>query len=286
MNEWQQQQPLHLHQIKRNPTAIPTKNPEDVHREALLKCLSKNVATGRKTVNVQLVRPVTPSFKTVPEAWVRNLKQEYTGLIKLNPYFFDCQPRKDILHQMVVWQLAKRRQGTAKTKYRTELAYTKKKMYRQKGNGSARHGDRGAPQFRGGGHAHPKRPRDFSFKLNRKVRRLALRMALTTKYQQGRLIVVDDLNVVDADGQPTYKTKFVKRAIDSLKNDARSFLFVDGEVLHKDFEKGSMALATVDALNIRGLNVYDMLRREYLVLTRQALEWLDSKYHEQIELNE
>lgn len=214
------------------------------------------------------------------------MNQEYTGLIKLNPYFFDCQPRKDILHQMVVWQLAKRRQGTAKTKFRSELAYTKKKMYKQKGNGSARHSDRGAPQFRGGGHAHPKRPRDFSFKLNKKVRRLALRMALTTKYQQGRLIVVDDLNVVDTDGQPTFKTKFVKKAVDSLNPEARSFLVVDGEVLNQHFEKGSMVLNYVDALNIRGLNVYDMLRREHLVLSRQALEWLDSKYHEQIELNE
>jgi large subunit ribosomal protein L4 len=272
--------------IKKNPTALPLKDPESLHRAALEKALSKNIASGRKTVDLDSIRPVTPSFMQIPETWVKNWKQEFTDLIKLNPYFFNCEPRKDILHAMVVWQLAKRRQGTAKTKYRTELAYSKRKIYQQKGTGRARHGDRGAPQFRGGGHAHPKRPRDFSFKLNKKVRRLALRMALTTKYQQGKLIIVEDLDVRDENNQPTLKTKIIKKAIENLSPGARSLLIIGGETLNEKFEKGSFVLHNVDVLKVQGLNVYDILRRDILVLTRDSLQWLDTKYAEAIRLKQ
>jgi large subunit ribosomal protein L4 len=205
----------------------------------------------------------------------------------LNPYFFDCKPRKDILHQMVVWQLAKRRAGTHKTKYRRETAYTKKKMYQQKGTGRARHSDKGAPIFRGGGHTFPKRPRDYSFKLNKKIRRLALRMALTTKYKQGKLVVLEDLNVVDSTtGETLWKTKATRQAVENLLPSTRSYLFIDGEKLTESFQRGSFNVRNIDHLPVKGLNVYDMLRRDTLVLTRSALEYLNSKYSEYIKLNE
>lgn len=204
------------------------------------------------------------------EAWVQNVQAEYIDLIKLNPYFFSCAPRKDILHQMVLWQLAKRRQGTHKTKFRLERAYTKKKMYKQKGTGRARHSDKAAPQFiRTGGHAHPVRPRDFSFKLNATVRRLALRMAITTKFRQGKLRIVNTL-------PEECKTKQVQAQLDKLQ--ANNALIIDGTNVNKVYERASSNLHTVDVLSAKGINVYDMLRRDTLVLTMGCLDYLNTHY--------
>lgn len=211
---------------------------------------------------------------------MKNMKGEYTNLIDLEPYFFDCTPRKDILHMMVVWQLAKRRQGTHKTKHRLELAYTKKKMYRQKGTGRARHADKGAPQFRGGGHAHPIRPRDYSFKLNRRVRRLALRMALTTKLQQGKLLLLEDFHV------EAPKTAIVKRHLQNLGVGEGGVLMIDGPEVTPEFERGAWNLKYVDLLPVAGINVYDILRHDTLVLSMSALESLKEHYAEYIKFNE
>lgn len=214
------------------------------------------------------------------EAWVRNLGGEYTNLIDLEPYFFACQPRKDILHAMVVWQLAKRRQGTHKTKYRLERAYTKRKMFSQKGTGRARRSDAGAPHFRGGGHALPIRPRDYSFKMNKRVRRLALRMALTTKLQQGKLMVIEDLHV------EAPKTAIVNNHLKQLGLGEGGVLFIDGREVTPEFERGSWNLRHVDLLPVHGINVYDILRHDTLVLTSAALEALSEDYAEYISLNE
>lgn len=253
---------------------------EEIHQQALEKALSKKVATGKPHMDLELVRPEKPDFLVTPQAWVKNIKGEFTDLIDLESYFFACAPRKDILHMMVVWQLAKRRQGTHKTKYRLELAYTKKKMYRQKGTGRARHADRGAPQFRGGGHAHARRPRDYSFKLNKRVRRLALRMALTTKLQQGKLLILEDFHI-DAP-----KTSIVKNHLKNFGIGEGGVLMIDGPEVTPEFERGASNLQYVDVLPSVGINVYDILRHETLVLSREALNDLSARYSEHIRLNE
>ncbi|KAF0974285.1 hypothetical protein FDP41_006895 [Naegleria fowleri] len=277
---------INTHVVTPNKHKFPLVNPEKINKMALAKALSANIATGTKKV-MDASKSVIPSFEIQPEAMVKSLTTgEFTEMIKLHPYLFNCTPRKDILYLMVKWQLAKRRQGTHKTKHRFEVAFTKKKMSPQKGTGNARHGDRAAPQFRGGGHAMAIRPRSYAYHLNKKVRRLALRMALTTKYQQGKLIIVDDFSV------DTYKTKYIAGLIKNtffpdadshpkeLKD--RGVLLIDGEEKNKNFEKGSFILHYADYISVNGLNVYDMLRREKLVLSKSALEALMKKYDKYI----
>jgi large subunit ribosomal protein L4 len=268
--------------IKKNTTVLPRVDPEKIHRDAIAKTITGTTAVGRKTVaDLKALRSAVPDFIKPPETFVRNIKNEITDLIQLEPYFFACKPRKDILHMVVVWQLACRRQGTHKTKYRTELAYTKKKMYSQKGTGRARHADRGAPQFRGGGHAHAIRPRDYSYKMNKKVQRLALRMALTAKYQQGKVIVVEDLHV---NSLKTFESKaHLLTLIPTNVAKNGGVMIVDSPV-DANFERGSWNLQWVDYWDVSQLNVYDMMRRNRLILTRSALNWLNENYKKYIEL--
>lgn len=174
---------------------------------------------------------------------------------------------------MIVWQLAKKRQGTHKTKYRLEVAYTGKKMSPQKGTGRARHQDRGAPIFIGGGHALPVRPRDYSFKLNRRVRHLALRMALTTKYLQGKLTIVDDLKLEQA------KTKQAFKIVTDLGvNEKKDAFIIDGLAPDTSFERATWNLPYVQYVRIQALNVYDMLRREHLIITKSSLELIKKRW--------
>ncbi len=192
--------------------------------------------------------------------------------IDLNDEIFGVEPRADILHRVVTWQLEKRR-GTARAaRERSDVARSGKKYGRQKGGGTARHGDRRAPIFIGGGKAHGPRVRDFNPSLNKKVRALGLKMALSTKARDGQLIVVDSLDL------PEGKTKELKSRLGNL-GFGKSALVIDGDALNVGFARASSNLENVDLLPAVGANVYDIMRHETLVLTRAAVEKLEARFN-------
>jgi large subunit ribosomal protein L4 len=192
--------------------------------------------------------------------------------IDLNDEIFDVEPRADILHRVVTWQLEKRR-GTARAaRERSDVARTGKKYGKQKGGGTARHGDRRAPIFIGGGKAHGPRVRDFNPSLNKKVRTLGLRMALSAKARDGKIIVVENLDVQEA------KTKAVRDQLAGL-NLGKNALVIDGDALSVGFARASANLGQIDLLPAVGANVYDILNHETLVLTRAAVEKLESRFN-------
>lgn len=170
----------------------------------------------------------------------------------------------NLLHEVVTWQLAKRRAGTASTKTRTQVSATSKKMYSQKGTGNARHGDRGAPNFVGGGVAFGPKPRSYAYSLPKKVRQLGLAMALSDRSEQGKLLAVDGFGLSD------HKTKgFVSWAKDNgMDGSERVFLVTDDAVVRR----AARNLPWVTALPVAGLNVYDILRHERLVIDAAVLE--------------
>ena len=190
--------------------------------------------------------------------------------IELNDDIFGVEARADILHRVVTWQLEKRR-GTARAaRERSDVARTGKKFGRQKGGGTARHGDRKAPIFIGGGKAHGPRVRDFGHSLNKKIRTLGLKMALSDKAKGGKLIVVDTLELKDA------KTKALSGRLTKLDLGRRA-LFIDGDAVDAGFRQASANLIGVDSLPAIGANVYDILRADSLVLTRAAVEKLEAR---------
>ena len=192
--------------------------------------------------------------------------------IELNDDVFGVEPRPDILHRVVTWQLEKRR-GTARAaRERSDVARTGKKYGRQKGGGTARHGDRRAPIFIGGGKAHGPRVRDFNPSLNKKVRALGLRMALSAKAKDGRLIVVENLDIGEA------KTKAVKERLAGLDL-GRKALVIDGDALSVGFAQASANLREIDLIPAVGANVYDILNHDTLVLTRAAVEKLEARFN-------
>jgi large subunit ribosomal protein L4 len=192
--------------------------------------------------------------------------------IELNDAVFGVEPRADILHRVVTWQLEKRR-GTARAaRERSEVNRTGKKFGRQKGGGTARHGDRRAPIFVGGGKAHGPRVRDFDPSLNKKVRALGLRMALSAKARDGNLIVLDSLDLNEA------KTASLKAKLGKL-GFGKSTLVIDGDALNVGFARASSNLAEVDLIPAVGANVYDILNHETLVLTRAAVEKLEGRFN-------
>jgi large subunit ribosomal protein L4 len=194
------------------------------------------------------------------------------GDIELNDAVFGIEPRADILHRVVTWQLEKRR-GTARAaRERSDVARTGKKFGRQKGGGTARHGDRRAPIFIGGGKAHGPRVRDFNPSLNKKVRALGLKMALSTKARDGKLIVMDSLDVAEA------KTKVLKDQLGKLGL-GKTTLVIDGDALNVGFAKASSNLRELNLLPAVGANVYDILKHETLVLTRAAVEKLEARFN-------
>jgi large subunit ribosomal protein L4 len=188
--------------------------------------------------------------------------------VELNDEVFGIEPRADILHRVVTWQLEKRR-GTARgTRERADVARTGKKLGRQKGGGTARHGDRRAPVFVGGGKAHGARVRDFNPGLNKKVRALGLKMALSSHAKAGTLIVLDGFQVA--------KTKELKGHFATLNTGVRT-LVIDGEA-GEGFRAG-YNLPGVDMLPAVGANVYDIIKADTLVLTRAAVEKLEARFH-------
>ena len=190
--------------------------------------------------------------------------------IDLDDAVFGIAPRADILHRVVTWQLEKRRAPARATRERSDVSRTGKKFGRQKGGGTARHGDRAAPIFIGGGKAHGARARTFGHSLNKKIRQLGLKMALSDKAQGGRLIVVDTLALDAA------KTKALAGRLTAMELGRRA-LFIDGAAVDDGFAKASRNLINVDALPAIGANVYDILRADTLVLTRAAVEQLEAR---------
>jgi large subunit ribosomal protein L4 len=192
--------------------------------------------------------------------------------IELNDEVFGVEPRADILHRVVTWQLEKRR-GTARgARERSDVARTGKKFGRQKGGGTARHGDRRAPIFIGGGKAHGPRVRDFDPSLNKKVRALGLKMALSSKARDGRLIVVENLDIGEA------KTKALREKLADF-DFGRNALVIDGDALSVSFALASSNLREIDLIPAVGANVYDILNHDTLVLTRAAVEKLEARFN-------
>ena len=201
---------------------------------------------------------------------VKNLDASANGDIELNDAIFGVEPRADILHRVVTWQLEKRR-GTARgTRERADVARSGKKLGNQKGGGTARHGDRRAPVFIGGGKAHGARVRDFNPGLNKKVRVLGLKMALSAKARDGSLFVLDGLDVAEG------KTKALVGQLQGM-GFGKKTLVIDGEALNLSFARASSNLIGIDLLPAIGANVYDILNHDTLVLTRAAVEKLEAR---------
>lgn len=200
---------------------------------------------------------------------VKTLTAADAGTIDLSDDVFGKEPRLDILHRVVTWQLEKRRGTARKARERSEVARTGKKLGNQKGGGSARHGNRGAPQFIGGGKAHGPRVRDFNPSLNKKIRRLGLATALSVKAAEGKLIVVENLELAEA------KTKAFVTVLGSLG--IKNGLFIDGAEVNTGFRTASANVPHIDVLPAIGANVYDILNHDTLVLTRAAVSALEAR---------
>jgi large subunit ribosomal protein L4 len=192
------------------------------------------------------------------------------GEVELSDDVFGLEPRADILHRVVTWQLEKRRGTARKARERSDVARTGKKFGNQKGGGTARHGDRAAPIFIGGGKAHGPRVRDFNPSLNKKVRALGLKMALSSKAKAG-LVVVESLDV-DA------KTKALVGQL-AKANWGKKVLVIDGEAVNDNFAKAARNIVGVNVLPAVGANVYDILKHDTLVLTRAAVEKLEARFN-------
>jgi large subunit ribosomal protein L4 len=203
------------------------------------------------------------------KAPVVSIDQEKVGEVELLDSVFDTAVRADLMHRTVTWQLAKRRQGTHKVKTRSENNRTKKKFGRQKGGGGARHGSRNAHIFIGGGQVHGPTSRDHGFDLQKKVRKAALRSALSAKQQGGQLIILDDAKL---------ESGRTRDLADKLaKFDAKSILFVTGAEVDAGFARAAQNLIGIDVLPQQGANVYDILKHDALVLTKDAAAALEER---------
>jgi large subunit ribosomal protein L4 len=204
------------------------------------------------------------------QADITTLDAKKAGTVELPDDVFGLEPRPDILARMVRYQLAKRRGGTVSVQDRSEVSYTGAKLYRQKGTGRARHGSRRANLFRGGGKSFGPKPRSFAFDLPKKVRALALKHALSAKVKSEALIVIDKCELKEA------KTKELKSRF--LKLGLGSVLIIDGAEVQTAFAKAARNLPHVDVLPVQGINVYDILKHDKLVLTKAAVEALEARF--------
>lgn len=198
---------------------------------------------------------------------VLTLDNKKSSVLDLDKTVFEAEVRADILHRMVNWQLSKRRAGTRKTLERSEITGSRAKIVRQKGSGGARHGDRKVSQYRGGGVAHGPRVRSHEHKLPRKVRNMAMRCALSSKAKEGQLIILEDISF------SSKKTKLLKQNLNKFPL-GKSVLFVSGDKLDDNFNKAVKNIPMHDILPIQGANVYDILRRETLILSKSSVEAL------------
>jgi large subunit ribosomal protein L4 len=203
------------------------------------------------------------------EVKVTDLDNKASGTLALSKAVFGLPARADILQRMVIWQLAKRQQGTHKTKTYGEVAGSTRKIVNQKGSGGARHGGIRAPQFRGGGKAFGPVVRSHAIDLPKKVRKLALKTALSVKLAEGKLVVLNDAAIGAA------KTKELAGKLKTLG--LQSALVIDGKTLNDNFALAARAIRNIDVLPEQGANVYDILRRDTLVLTKAAVEALEAR---------
>lgn len=203
------------------------------------------------------------------KADVISLASADAGSIELSDDIFGLTPRADILHRVVRWQRAKAQQGTHSTLGRSEVSYSTKKIYRQKGTGGARHGSRNAPIFRKGGIYKGPVPRSHAFDLPKKVRALGLRHALSAKAVSGDLVIIEDLNLAEA------KTSVVAKAV--RERGWKRVLVIDGASVNDGFARAARNIEGIDVLPSMGANVYDILRRDTLVITRAGVEALEAR---------
>src|SRR5438874_5932737 len=204
------------------------------------------------------------------ELKVITLEGKAAGSVQLSDEIFGLDPRKDIIQRCVNWQLNKRQAGTHKTKDRADVWRTGKKMYKQKGTGGARHGSARVPQFRGGGRAFGPVVRSHETGLPKKVRALALKHALSAKAKDGGLVVIDSAQLKQA------KTKALVGSFSGLG--LTNALIIDGAELNAGFASAARNIPNIDVLPIQGINVYDILRRQKLVLTKAAVDALEARF--------
>jgi len=203
------------------------------------------------------------------KADVTTLDAGKAGSVQLSDEIFGLEPRADILHRMVVYQMAKRRQGTHQTQTRGDVSKTNKRIGRQKGGGGARHGNGSVSQFRGGARAFGPLVRDHTISLPKKVRRLALKHALSAKKVAGELVILDDAKM-EAPKTQSLLASFEKLGL-------KSALIIGGAELDDNFALAARNIHSVDVLPAQGINVYDILRREKLVLTKDAVKQLEAR---------
>jgi len=201
---------------------------------------------------------------------ITTLEGASSGTVELDETIFGLEPRADLLARCVRWQLAKRQAGTHAVKNRSEINRTTKKVYKQKGTGGARHGAASAPQFRGGGRAFGPQVRSHAHDLPKKVRALALRHALSSKAKDASIIVVDDVKLSDP------KTKVLVERFGKLG--LANALIIGGAEIEANFQRAARNIPNIDVLPVQGINVYDILRREKLVLTKAAVDALEARF--------
>ncbi len=190
------------------------------------------------------------------------------GSVELDEALFGLEPRADILHRVVRWQRNNAQAGTHKVKTRSETSYSTKKIYRQKGTGGARHGDRNAPIFRGGGIYKGPTPRSHGHELPKKFRKLGLRHALSAKLKAGELVVIEDAT---SEGKTAALAKQVKEL------GWKRALVIDGATVNEGFARAAKNIDGLDILPTIGANVYDILKRDTLVITKAGVEALEAR---------
>ncbi|PQO22683.1 50S ribosomal protein L4 [Rhodobacteraceae bacterium WD3A24] len=203
------------------------------------------------------------------KAEVIRLDAAKAGEVELDDAIFGLEPRADLLHRVVRWQRARAQAGTHKVKTRSETSYSSKKIYRQKGTGGARHGDRNAPIFRKGGVYKGPTPRSHAHDLPKKVRALGLRHALSAKAGEGKLVVLESADLPEA------KTRALAKAAESLG--WKRALVIDGAEVNENFARAARNIDGLDVLPSIGANVYDILRRDTLVITKAGIEALEAR---------
>jgi large subunit ribosomal protein L4 len=209
------------------------------------------------------------------ELEIKTLDGASAGKITLSDEIFGLEPRTDLIQRVVRWQLAKRRAGTHKVKARAEIARTGKKMYKQKGSGGARHGSMRANLFRGGGRSHGPVVRSHEHDLPKKVRALGLKHALSAKAKAASIVVLQDAVATEA------KTQALRGQFEKLG--LANALIISGTEVDKNFGLAARNIPNVDVLPIQGINVYDILRRHTLVLTKAAVDALEARFAEKVE---
>jgi large subunit ribosomal protein L4 len=203
------------------------------------------------------------------KADIHTIEAQTAGSIELADHIFGLEPRADLIHRVIQWQLNKRQQGTHQAKSRGEITRTTKKLGPQKGSGGARHGSRKSGIFVGGGKAFGPRFRSHETSLNKKIRALGLRHALSSKAKDQSLVILDS---AASDG----KTKTLVNAFEKLG--LANALIIDGAAVNESFAKAARSIPNIDVLPVQGINVYDILRRKKLVLTKAAVEALEARF--------